>query len=206
MLLILDFDGTLFDSVPHIHRGMTNVFGSCNLPVPTASDFLIHIRPPYIDYYRSRGVTLDAKEVDRLFIEKANEPGATLFPDVVPAIERFAANGHTLTIVSGNYAHRVRTPLEIAGIDKHFVAIHGEHEDKVEAIKSLVRMYGDSNGSLMVGDTVLDILHARQADVPALGIIRHPDFECVGPHLIEAGAIACVRSLPEVEDFIEKAL
>lgn len=205
-LLIFDFDGTMFDSMPHIHRGLTNVFTRCGLPVPSVQEFLIHLRPPYTSFYKKRGVTLSDEEIDRLFLEKANEPGATLFPDAVPTIIRLAAQGHVLAIVSGNYRTRVEQVLTDAGIIRHFSGIRGECESKTAAISAVIHELGFSKAdALMIGDSVLDIEHATSISVRSVGIIRYPGLKDMSKHLIEAGATSCINALSELDEHISQA-
>jgi len=206
-LLVFDFDGTIFDSMPHIHRGVSNVFTCCGLPVPSIREFLIHLKPPYTAFYKERGVTLPNEEIDRLFVEKANEPGATLFPDAVPTVIRLAAKGHVLAIVSGNYRTRVEQVLTEAGIIQHFSSIRGECESKTKAIETVIQELGFSKAeTLMIGDSVLDIEHATDVSVRSVGIIRYPGLDGLDRYLIGAGAIGCIKALSEFDEYIPRAL
>ncbi|MDE2116341.1 MAG: HAD hydrolase-like protein [Patescibacteria group bacterium] len=207
MLLIFDFDGTLYDSLPCVHEGVCAVFEYCELPLPTLVDFVLKFKAPYEAFYRERGVTIPLEDIERLFRAKANRDTIPLFPDVIEAMQRLAAAGHTLAIVSGNMTANVLPALARGGIRELFTTVRCSHQDKVQAFSDVVHDLSFApDDALVIGDSMIDVSHARQAGLRSVAIVRYPELACVSAELITGGALGVIKCLTELDSHLERAL
>lgn len=98
------------------------------------------------------------------------------FDGVVPALERFRADGWKLAVCT-NKAERLTLPLLAAlDLDRHFDAVVGgdtfatakPHAEPL--LGAISRAGGTANGSVMVGDSITDIDAARNAGIPVIAV------------------------------------
>jgi phosphoglycolate phosphatase len=98
------------------------------------------------------------------------------FDGVVETLERLAARGATLVVVTNKRSDLSELLLGKIDLAKHFVAIVGP--DRVSArkpsgahvVEAVQKVGGDPARAIMVGDAAPDIGTARDAGVPVIGV------------------------------------
>jgi phosphoglycolate phosphatase len=181
-LVIFDLDGTLIDSkrdlvnsvnATRVHAGLTKLaddvvasYVGNGAPVlirrafPDVSD-VEHARllRYFLDYYRDH--MLDA---------------TTLYPGVREALDRLHAAEVAMAVLTNKPVRFSVGLLEGLGIDTHFFRIYGGNSFEEKKPNPIgIRMLMEESGAprertLMVGDSAVDVLTARNARVPACGV------------------------------------
>jgi phosphoglycolate phosphatase len=224
LLLLFDIDGTLVRGRPLTHQlalehAATEVFGlrvedggspvadvepwgktdrqilrdvlaRAELPAPSADDMARWERLACEAYARL--------EVDG---EASSELSAT-----AAALERLRAAGHALALVTGNLEPIARRKLALRGLGGYFPPGQGGFGSDAELRPELVpiaRGRAGANGrphpsddTVLIGDTPLDVA-AAAADGVRCVAITGKRFSAGA--LREAGAVATVAQIPEVE-------
>lgn len=185
-LVIFDLDGTLIDTAPDLIDSLNHTIASANLE-PVTFDDLTHLvgqgaRVMIKRAFELRKVTLEEAETDALFsifVEhyRQNMPGKSRpFPGVVECLERLAAAGMALAVCT-NKSEDLAIPLiEELGLTAHFAAITGgdtfpvRKPDAAHIFGTIEKAGGTRDRAVMVGDSINDILAAKNAGVPSIGV------------------------------------
>jgi phosphoglycolate phosphatase len=181
-LVIFDLDGTLIDSkrdlvnsvnATRVHAGLTRLaddvvasYVGNGAPVlirrafPDVSDVeQARLLRYFLDYYRDH--MLDA---------------TTLYPGVREALDRLHAAEVAMAVLTNKPVRFSVGLLEGLGIDTHFFRIYGGNSFEEKKPNPIgIRMLMEESGAvrertLMVGDSAVDVLTARNARVPACGV------------------------------------
>jgi len=185
-LVIFDLDGTLIDTAPDLIDSLNHTIASADL-APVTFDDLTHLvgqgaRVMIKRAFELRKVKLDETETDSLFgifVEhyRQNMPGKSQpFPGVVECMERLAAAGMTLAICT-NKSEALAIPLiEELGLSGHFAAITGgdtfpvRKPDAAHIFGTIEKAGGTRDRAIMVGDSINDILAAKNAGIASIGV------------------------------------
>lgn len=185
-LVIFDLDGTLIDTAPDLIDSLNHTIASADL-APVTFDDLTHLvgqgaRVMIKRAFELRKVKLEEAETDALFgifVEhyRQNMPGKSRpFPGVVECLERLAAAGMTLAICT-NKSEALALPLiEALGLSNHFAAITGgdtfpvRKPDAAHIFGTIEKAKATRDHAVMVGDSINDILAAKNAGVPSIGV------------------------------------
>ena len=117
-------------------------------------------------------------------------------------LERLAAAGHDLSLVTGNLEPIARRKLELRGLGRWFPAGQGGFGSDGEARAELIRIARERAGgrrrgeSVLIGDTPLDVAAAIAAGVRCIGVAggRYSEGD-----LLDAGAHAAVTDLADLD-------
>jgi phosphoglycolate phosphatase len=185
-LVIFDLDGTLVDTAPDLIDSLNHTIAPAGL-APMTLDDLNHLvgqgaRVMIKRAFELRKVALDEAQAETLFNDfvdhyRQNMPGKSRpFPGVVECLERLAAAGMTVAICT-NKSEALAIPLiEELGLSDHFAAITGgdtfpvRKPDAAHIFGTIEKAGGTKGNAVMVGDSVNDILAARNAGVPSIGV------------------------------------
>ncbi len=131
------------------------------------------------------------------------------FDGVVPALDRFRADGWKLAVCT-NKTERLTLPLLAAlNMTDHFDAVVGGDTFAVSkpraepVLGAIKRAGGTPEGSIMIGDSVTDIKAARAAGIPVVAVdfgytpvpVRELGPDCIISHFDElANAVADLRT------------
>jgi phosphoglycolate phosphatase len=183
--VIFDLDGTLVDTAPDLTHATNHVLESEQMPTVTAAAGRSMVglggRMLLKRGFASHGVELDPERLERLYARFIEYYSANIcvssvaFPGAVALLERCAAAGLKVGICT-NKPEALSVQLMAAlGMAGHFGAIVGADTaakpkpDPAPYFETL-RQLGVSGPSLMVGDSETDILTARAAGVPVVGV------------------------------------
>ncbi len=181
-LLIFDLDGTLIDSKRDLADSVNATRASMRLP--PLSDKLVS------SYIGSGAPVLirralpDATEDDvarglKHFLEYYRDhmlDATRLYPGVRDALDRLHSGGIPLAILTNKPVRFSIRLLEGLGLEGHFFRVYGgnsfeEKKPNPKGIDLLVNEAGaDRERTVMVGDSSVDILTARNARVRACGV------------------------------------
>ena len=185
-LVIFDLDGTLIDTAPDLIDSLNHTIAAADLS-PVTFDDLTHLvgqgaRVMIKRAFELRKVKLDETEAETMFdhfVEhyRNNMPGKSRpFPGVVECLERLASAGMTLAICT-NKSELLAIPLiEELGLSGHFAAITGgdtfpvRKPDAAHIFGTIEKAGGVRGKAVMVGDSINDILAAKNAGVPSIAV------------------------------------
>ena len=174
--VLFDLDGTLTDSSEGITKCAQLALDHFGIHVENLNDLRVFIGPPLRNTFPSFGVPEDkVEEAVAIFRSRYSKPEGT-----------------------------AREILDKFELTQYFDCIAGASEDssrdsKEKVIRYLFTMVEDIHSAVMVGDTVFDIIGARETGVDAIGVTW--GFGNV-EEMKEKGARNIVSNCSELEDVI----
>ncbi|ASY63202.1 phosphoglycolate phosphatase [Sinorhizobium sojae CCBAU 05684] len=215
-LVVFDLDGTLVDTAPDLVASLNHVITQAGIQPVTYAD-LTHLvghgaRAMIERTFALRGRALSEEDLTwqmKAFVEvyHGSMPGESLpYPGLVAALDRLQDAGLKLAVCTNKPEMLAKRLLEGLGLIGRFDAIAGGDTFSVrkphaEHLLSTVANAGSTvERAVMVGDSLNDILVARNAAVPSIAvpfgysdvpveslspdrIIKH--FDELTPHLVE---------------------
>ena len=224
-LAIFDLDGTLVDTAADLVSSLNHTIAAAGL-APVTYDDLTHLvgqgaRVMIKRAFALRETELPEADVDPLYERfithyRAEMPGESRpYPGIVKTLEALSQSGITLAVCTNKTAVLAVPLLEKLGLTHYFAAItcgdtfEFRKPDARHILGTIEKAGGDIRRTVMVGDSINDILAARNANVPSIGVTfgytdipmaeLEPDvvidnFEALTPDLfaklIERGAAA----------------
>jgi phosphoglycolate phosphatase len=185
-LVILDLDGTLIDTAPDLIDSLNHTIEAADLKPVTFED-LTHlvgqgVRVMISRAFELRKTPLDEPTASRLFDRfmkhyEAHMPGKSRpYAGAVECLDRLSAAGMRFAICT-NKAEQLALPLiEKLGLSDRFAAItcgdtfSVRKPDGRHILGTIERAGGDPAASIMVGDSVNDILAAQNAGIPSIAV------------------------------------
>jgi phosphoglycolate phosphatase-like HAD superfamily hydrolase len=219
LLILFDIDGTLVRTRPLSHqqamaRAAVEVFG---LPPETDEASVRAVEPwgktdRWIlrELLEANGVAapgradLERWESAACAAYEELENGAPTDDDrrTAALLERLAASGHQLALVTGNLEPIARRKLALRGLGEYFPPGLGAFGSDAEMRPELVPLARARAGAapreqtVLIGDTPFDVAAATADGVRAIAITGH---RFSSEALLEAGASATVDELAELE-------
>jgi len=204
-IILFDLDGTLIDSTEAIVLSFYDTFEKFSLEKPKREDIVKNIGHTLEDMFISLGVSKDL--VDECVLEykrnyrKRSLSMTHLLPNAKDAIE-FAYSFARLGIVTTKTGRYSKEILEHMGIMKYFEVLIGRedvehpkpHEEPIQ--KALYQMKSSTLDVWMIGDTKLDLLCAKRANVNAVGVLSgYGKYEELKEHsdMIEKNSLDAVK-------------
>lgn len=212
-LALFDCDGTLVDSQHAIIAAMNAGFAAAGLPPPAANAVRRVVGLPLVD-----GVARLLPEPDPALCRRIVEAYKTVFrdnrlngrhpeplyPGVRQALTALEAAGALLGIATGKSMRGLLATLEHHGLRDRFVTLQtGDippgkpHPAMVH--RAMAESGADRAGTVVIGDTTFDVLMARNAGVPCVGVAwgYHAPEELAG-----CGAARLVNAFGDVPDAV----
>ena len=179
--ILFDFDGTLADTEAGIvatfkatlERMGENVLSTeaikstIGLPLDRQFEMLAHFSPEKAK---------QATDTYRIIFQTVGIAGITLFDGVKEALTRLRQSGYILGVVSSRHMLSLLQICDLQGITEYFTTIYGV--DRVNRPKpapdtvllALKELGISPEESLVVGDTVFDLLMGRNAGCRTCGV------------------------------------
>lgn len=184
--VVFDLDGTLVDTAPDLMAGLNHVLAIEGIEPVHYDDMTFLVgqgaRAMIERGFHLRGRPLPAERLGELldiFITHYLDgmPGESLpYAGVVRSLEALKAEGFRLAVCT-NKLERLALPLlKGLNLDGYFDAIAGgdtfpvRKPDAAHILKTIESAGGDATASVMVGDSVNDILAAQNAGTPAIAV------------------------------------
>ncbi len=208
-LALFDCDGTLVDSQHAILAAMDAGFAAVGLSAPPANAVRRVVGLPLVEGVarllpqgepRLHGEIAEAYKAafhDNRLKGRHPEP---LYPGVRAALDALEAGGLLLGIATGKSRRGLLATLQHHGLLERFVTLQTSdllpgkpHPDMVH--HAMAEAGSDRAGTVVIGDTTFDVLMARNAGVPCVGVswgYHAPD------ELMASGAVRLVDAFGEV--------
>lgn len=184
--IVFDLDGTLIDTAPDLVESLNHTIAVRDL-APVGYEDLTHLvgqgaRVMIQRAFALRGAPLAEEDVPALldrFIAhyEAGMPGRSRpYPGLIEALDRLKAAGYRLAVCT-NKMERLAIPL-IEGLELtgYFTTIAGgdtfafRKPDPAHILATVERAGGTPDKVLMIGDSINDILAARNGNIPSIAV------------------------------------
>jgi HAD superfamily hydrolase (TIGR01509 family) len=178
--ILFDWDGTLVDSLGAFHRANSSVMEAFGLPFDVVR-YRQQYAPDWREMYRRLGVPHDRlDEANRLWETTfaANGDVVAPFDGVAEALERLAATGAVLGIVTAGNRDIVEPQLRSTGLgDLLPIRVFGDdlpvHKPDPAPLRRALRLAGEGHApstSVYVGDAPTDMQMAVAVGARGIGI------------------------------------
>lgn len=190
-LIILDFDGTIVESVDVKTEAFRELFGAYSADLDRIMAYHLahngisrHIKFKHI-YEEILGVPYDeglgeltARRFSGLVFDRVIT--CPLVPGAKAFLERFSPC-LPLYVVSASPEAELRRVVEARGLGRHFNGVFGSPGAKVEhARQILLREAASPSAALYVGDSIEDYRVARGLGIPFVGRLNEEDLSGLG--------------------------
>ena len=202
-LVVFDLDGTLLDTHADLIVSLNHAIAVLKLS-PVSYDDVTHLvgHGALVMIERAcklRGYPLTSEELPALlqrFITHYSEtmPGVTQpYPGLVAALNTLKSKGYKLAVCTNKMESLAKTLLDRLDLSHYFETITGGDTFPVRKpnaehlIGTVERAGGDIARTVMIGDSVNDILVARNAGIPSIAVtFGYSDvgIETLGSNLI----------------------
>jgi phosphoglycolate phosphatase len=184
--VIFDLDGTLVDSAPDLMLATNHVLSRLERRAITMDEvrsFVGHgARALIARGCKATGEPIDEKTLDFYFAEflrfyeKNIAVDSVVFPGVIELLKRCAAGGLKMGVCTNKLEGLSIRLLQALGMEKYFGAIVGPDTvniakpDPAPYLETMKRLGLPARDSIMIGDSETDVLTARAAGVPVIGV------------------------------------
>ncbi|MDO1584572.1 HAD family hydrolase [Rhizobium oryzicola] len=185
-LVVFDLDGTMIDTAPDLIESLNHTIAAADLE-PVTFDDLTHLvgqgaRVMIRRAFALRGAPLDEALVEPLLERflahyKAHMPGhSRLYEGLTDAFDRLEAAGMQLAVCTNKLEQLALPLLDKMGLTDRFVAITGgdtfsvRKPDARHLLGTIERAGGDPKRAILIGDSINDILAAKNAEVASIGV------------------------------------
>nr|WP_272871367.1 HAD family hydrolase [Agrobacterium tumefaciens] len=185
-LAIFDLDGTLVDTAADLIASLNHTIAVAGLAPVTYED-ITHLvgqgaRVTIKRAFALRETELPEAELEPLYERlithyRAEMPGESRpYPGIINTLDALSEAGITLAVCTNKTEILALPLLEKLGLTRYFAAItcgdtfSFRKPDARHILGTIEKAGGDSRRSIMVGDSVNDILAARNAAVPSIGV------------------------------------
>jgi phosphoglycolate phosphatase len=185
-LVIFDLDGTLIDTAPDLVSSLNYTIAAADL-APVTYDDLTHLvgqgaRVMIRRAFELRGVSIDDEAVEPLLQRflahyKSEMPGGSKpYPALIEALDRLSDAGMRLAVCTNKLEELAIPLMEKLGLSDRFAAITGgdsfpvRKPDARHILGTIEKAGGDPTTTIMIGDSVNDILAARNAGIPSIAV------------------------------------
>lgn len=206
-LLVFDLDGTLIDSARDLAESVNAVLREMQrpeLPHETVYGYVGDGAPMLIRRALGEAATEDTvKEGLEFFIRYYSEHSldhTCLYPGVAESLDKWSDQGRTLAILTNKPIIATHRIVEGLGLEGRFERVYGGNsfatkKPEPEGLNRIMEELGFSPAqSLMIGDSSVDILTARNAKTASAGVtygLRPESLQEHPPDLL-------VDSMPEL--------
>ena len=179
MVILFDLDGTLIDSTEAILESFSVAFKTFNAPVPDEKLIKAEIGHPLDSMFSTLGV--ESSEVDahvqayKMHYRKISCEKTVLLPQAREAVE-LASQYASLGVVTTKTAKYSIELLEHMGLMHYFDVLIGRedvenpkpHPEPI--LKALSKIQSNRSKYWMIGDTPMDILAAKAANINSVAV------------------------------------
>ena len=179
MVILFDLDGTLIDSTEAILESFSVAFETFDTPVPSNEQIKAQIGHPLDDMFATFGVESssveDHVEAYKMHYRKISRTKTILLPNAREAVE-LASRYAMLGVVTTKTAKYSIELLEHLGLMSYFDVLIGRedvqnpkpHPEPI--FKALSKLQSDRSKHWMIGDTPMDILAAKAANINSVAV------------------------------------
>ena len=208
--ILFDLDGTLTDSGEGIINCAALALEHFGLPVPDRQTMRVFVGPPLDQTFIKFGVPED-KASEAIAVYRSRYVPIGIFenfpyPGIAELLEKLNEQGHRLFVATSKPEEMAHKVLNHFGLAHHFEMICGATFDrsrvkKEDVIAYLLEQVEGADSVVMVGDTVFDVLGAKEHGIPTIGVAwgygEVADME-------QAGAAAIAYTTEELLELLNK--
>jgi len=172
--VILDWSGVVSNDLELVYEITGKVFDRLGLEFMSIEEFRDRFDLPYMDFYRSMGITLEKAELDHMFKQLFVENGkkAAPFPFAKRALLWLKKKGIKLAVFSSHPQDFLEKEIIDYGLAGFFSHVMGSAHDKREFINGLVEKIGAiKDETLLVGDMAHDIEAGSLAGIRTAAVL-----------------------------------
>jgi phosphoglycolate phosphatase len=206
--ILFDLDGTLTDSGEGIINCASLALRHFGLPVPDREAMRVFVGPPLRDMFFKFGVPADrldeAVEVYRSRYIPIGKFENTPYPGIHDLLAQLKKEGHKLYVATSKPEQMSMDILNKFELTPYFdllagATLDGSRDTKADVIAYLLKQIGPQAETLMIGDTVYDVVGANAHGIPTIGVSW--GYGSV-PEMKNAGAKAIAHTMDELHDLI----
>ena len=220
-LIVFDLDGTLVDSAPDLIEALNTILareGLAPLPLERGRKFVGRGGRVLLQLgLEANGASASPARLEEMFAaylavyESHLSARTHYYPGVEAALDLLAARGHAFAICTNKFEKPAKMLIRDLGGTDRFRAICGQDTFPVSkpsaaALRlTIEKAGGDPHRAIMVGDTVTDIMTAKNAGLPVVAV----DFGYAPEPVGTLGAdlvISHFDALPEAVATLQKSL
>jgi len=208
--ILFDLDGTLTDSGEGIINCAALALEHFGLPVPDRQTMRVFVGPPLDQTFIKFGVPED-KASEAIAVYRSRYVPIGIFenfpyPGIAELLEKLNEQGHRLFVATSKPEEMAHKVLNHFGLAHHFEMICGATFDrsrvkKEDVIAYLLEQVEGADSVVMVGDTVFDVLGAKEHGIPTIGVAwgygEVADME-------QAGAAAIAYTTEELLELLDE--
>ena len=208
--ILFDLDGTLTDSGEGIINCAILALEHFGLPVPSREEMRVFVGPPLDQTFIKFGGPAD-KTAEAIAVYRSRYAPIGIFenfpyPGIAELLEKLNEQGHRLFVATSKPEDMANKVLDHFGLSHHFELICGATFDrsrvkKEDVIAYLLAQTKGVESVVMVGDTVFDVLGAKEHGIPTIGVAwgygRVADME-------QAGAAAIAKDTEELLELLNR--
>lgn len=208
--VIFDLDGTLTDSGEGIMNCAEYALAHFGISVPRRNDLRAFVGPPLDQMFIRFGVpaerTGEAIAVYRSRYTTVGKFENTPYPGILQLLQSLTRHGYRLFVATSKPEGVTKEIMEKFQLSQYFHCICGASLDNSRSSKSAVIAYlqtlsGGLERPVMVGDTVYDVLGAKEHGIPSIGVSW--GYGSVD-EMLQAGAAAIAQSPAHLEQLLRE--
>lgn len=183
-LIVFDLDGTLVDTAPDLITSLNHTIATLGL-APVGYEDITHLvgQGAQAMIQRAcamRGHPLDGHDLPPLlqtfigFYESTMPGQSKPFPGLLPAMDALRRDGFNLAVCTNKLEALANRLLDALNLSQYFDVVTGgdtftvRKPDPQHLLGTIARAGGDVHRTIMIGDSVNDILAAKNADVASI--------------------------------------
>lgn len=185
-LAVFDLDGTLVDTAPDLIDTTNVVLARRGVPAMKAADLLPHVglgaRAMIDATLLAAGITLPDAEIDACHAEFLSHYGERIaklsrpFPEMLDALATLEGAGVGLAVCTNKREANAKALLSALGLLHRFRFVAGadtftvSKPDPGHLTQTIDNAGGTADRTVYVGDSRVDVMTARAANVPIVGV------------------------------------
>lgn len=208
--ILFDLDGTLTDSGEGIMNCAKLALSHFGIAIPSAQEMRKFVGPPLDVTFHQFGVPADKTDeaiaVYRSRYRTVGKYENFPYPGIRELLQTLKEHGHRLFVATSKPEALSVDILRHFALDGYFEIIagatfDGSRSSKADVIAYLLQQADSIKDTVMVGDTVFDIIGANAHGIPAIGVAwGYGDVE----EMQQAGACAIANSMEELLQLLER--